>query len=66
MKISSLLSAFIVALAGVVGADNAPGRGICGLVAGWWSKKWYITLTNIDGDERGPICHNLWQGLKRR
>lgn len=66
MKISSLLSAVIVTLAGVVGADKTPGRGICGVDRGVWSRKWYITLTNVNGDERGPICDRLWKGLKGR
>lgn len=62
MRISSLSSAFIVALAGVMGAN--PPKGICGFKKGHWSKTFYITLTEVHGDA-APVCPSLWRELKK-
>lgn len=64
MKISSLFSALVMTLAGLVAADSKP-HGICGVDHHTWSRTWTITLTDV-WDDHARVCKALWAELAGR
>ncbi|POS72626.1 hypothetical protein DHEL01_v208982 [Diaporthe helianthi] len=65
MKLLSLLTYALIPVAGLTDTASTDKSPVC------WSLKyaldvnWKISISPVPKDDIGPLCHELWKGLKR-